>query len=289
LKDGDARAGDCGPLGEIWSRWTAGRFSTNRSSLCSTAITRWPRRNEIELQHLKGEHLLTRRRVRDGEDLSRRLGAHGLLEAVTHEVESDHDLIALVDSMPASVFVPASAPDSPQTRAGLVKDLDMQRTVSVYWRGRAPAITSLWGAAQQRAPPIGRRGRLAGRSERAQQVVDLHPFAIVGIEITCRDDPSVPMDEVAGIGSIQAALPYKVGTSIRRWRQFFPFRRRPDRQVERQRVAIIDVGQDREGRLGFDLQRSGELRFSGTIAASLRPFVGDVFWTSVNAIAFRRQ
>jgi len=42
-----------------------------------------------------------------------------------------------------------------------------------------------------------------------------------------------------------------------------------------------------EGRLGFDLQRSGELPFFRTIAASRGPSSATVFWTSVNAIAFR--
>ena len=104
------------------------------------------RRNEIEMQHLSGERLLGFAALEVAQGLSERLRAHGLGGGTAHQVETDHDLLALVESNVGIGFVPASAPESPEIRRQIIKGLDLERVVSVLavaGRQRAAVATTL--------------------------------------------------------------------------------------------------------------------------------------------------
>ena len=148
LKDGDAELAIAGPLGEAWDRLDRWSMFDEPIELIFHRNHMLARRNEIELGHLADEHLLARSGCEIAPELEARLSAGGLAKPATHEVESDHDLLALVEAEAGVGFVPASAPDSPNTRRRLVKDLDLRRTVSVYGvagRQRSPVCTALLG------------------------------------------------------------------------------------------------------------------------------------------------
>jgi DNA-binding transcriptional LysR family regulator len=148
LKEGDAELAIAGPLGDIWDRLDRWPMFEEPIELVFNRNHILARRNEIELSHLEGEHLLFRTGCETAQVLEARLNAGGLTKGATHEVESDHDLIALVEADAGVGFVPASTPDSPNTRRRPVKDLELRRTVSVYGvagRQRSPVGSTLLG------------------------------------------------------------------------------------------------------------------------------------------------
>jgi DNA-binding transcriptional LysR family regulator len=74
------------------------------------------------------------------------LAAHDVTMASAHEVETDNDLVSLLEANAGIAFVPASAPSSAHLRRLAVRDLEVQRTVSVYGvagRQRPPVTTTL--------------------------------------------------------------------------------------------------------------------------------------------------
>ena len=146
LKNGDVDLAVAGPLGDDWERLDRWPLFIEPIELALSRDHPLARRNEIEMHHLAGERLLSRVGSEIAGALSQRLCALGLAQAPAHEVETDHDLLALVESGAGIGFVPASAPDSPDVRRQTVKGLDLQRVVSVYGvagRQRAPVATAL--------------------------------------------------------------------------------------------------------------------------------------------------
>ncbi len=146
LKDGDVDLAIAGPLGEVWGRLDRWPLFVEPIELAFRRDHALARRNEIEIRHLAGERLLGRAKSEIADELTERLRAHGLTAVPAHEVESDYDLLALVESGAGVGFVPASAPDSPAIGRQTVKDLDVRRTVSVYsvaGRQRSPVATAL--------------------------------------------------------------------------------------------------------------------------------------------------
>jgi DNA-binding transcriptional LysR family regulator len=164
LKEGDVDLAIAGPLGEVWERVDTWPLFVEPIELAFGRDHMLARRNEIELRHLVGERVLGRAKSEIAHELTERLRAHGLTAVPTHEVETDYDLLALVESGAGIGFVPASAPDSPAIRRQTVKDLDVRRAVSVYavaGRQRTPVTTALlnllraadWPYAEARTPP----------------------------------------------------------------------------------------------------------------------------------------
>lgn len=146
LKEGDVDLALAGPLGEAWERLDSWLLFVEPIELAFRRDHTLARRNEIEIRHLAGERLLGRAKSEITDELTERLRAHGLTGAPAHEVETDHDLLALVESGAGVGFLPASAPDSPAIRRQTVKDLDVRRTVFVYGvagRQRSPVATAL--------------------------------------------------------------------------------------------------------------------------------------------------
>ncbi len=146
LKEGDVDLAIAGPLGEAWERLDRWLLFVEPIELAFRRDHTLARRNEIEIRHLAGERLLGRAKSEIADELTERLRARGLTDIPAHEVETDYDLLALVESGAGVGFVPASAPDSPAVRRQTVKDLDVWRTVSVYsaaGRQRSPVATGL--------------------------------------------------------------------------------------------------------------------------------------------------
>jgi DNA-binding transcriptional LysR family regulator len=146
LKGGDIDLAIAGPLGPVWERLDHWPLFAEPIELAFNRGHVLARRNEIEMQHLSGERLLSFTALEVAEDLSERLRAHGMGGGTAHQVETDHDLLALVESSVGIGFVPASAPESPNIRRQIIKGLNLQRVVSVFavaGRQRAPVATTL--------------------------------------------------------------------------------------------------------------------------------------------------
>ena len=74
------------------------------------------------------------------------LASRGYEVRTAHEVETDQDLLALLEANAGVGFVSLTAPRSSNTRRLKLRDLDVSRIVSVYavaGRQRAPVATTL--------------------------------------------------------------------------------------------------------------------------------------------------
>src|SRR4030095_5081711 len=92
------------------------------------------RRNEsgVALSQLAGEPLLSRVDWETSEELSRWLKSRGRVSDAAHEVETDHDLLALLEANAGVGFVSMTAPRSPGVRRLRLLGVDISRTVAVY-------------------------------------------------------------------------------------------------------------------------------------------------------------
>ena len=98
------------------------------------------------LLHLAGEHFLCQVGCEMRDVLSAALAAHEVTMASAHEVETDNDLVSLIEANAGIAFVPANGPSSMKLRRLAVPGVDVRRTVSVYavaGRQRSHVTTTL--------------------------------------------------------------------------------------------------------------------------------------------------
>jgi DNA-binding transcriptional LysR family regulator len=146
LKGGNVDLAIAGPFAESWDRLDRWPLFAEPIELALRRDHMLARKNEVELSQLAGERLLNCAGSEIAGDLSECLRREGLSDSFAHEVETDQDLLALVETGAGVGFVPASAPDISGVRRQVVKGLDIQRIVSVYaaaGRQRSPVATTL--------------------------------------------------------------------------------------------------------------------------------------------------
>ncbi|MCP5433783.1 MAG: LysR family transcriptional regulator [Alphaproteobacteria bacterium] len=148
LKQGDVEVALAGSLGEAWERLDSWPIFRDEIRLVVSADHPLGRRNEehIGLETLVGERLLSRIDWESEDEIVAALRAKGYEPEAAHEVETDHDLIALLEANAGVGFVPVSAPRSARVRRLKLKGLDLERTVAVYavaGRLRSPVATAL--------------------------------------------------------------------------------------------------------------------------------------------------
>ncbi|MEE2690298.1 MAG: LysR family transcriptional regulator [Pseudomonadota bacterium] len=134
LKDGEAEIAIAGPLGDAWERLDRWPMFSEEIELVVNADHPLGARNdrEVDAASLAGEPLLSRVEWETAEALTEKLRDRGLAPEAAHQVETDTDLLALLEANAGIGFVPKSAPSSPQIRRLCVKDLDLERTVEAY-------------------------------------------------------------------------------------------------------------------------------------------------------------
>ena len=149
---------------------------------------RLARQNEIEMQHLCGERFLTLVGCEMATAQRDYLSAHGISGTNTHEVETDHDLVALLEANAGVAVMAASAPPSavPVPPDGAILGLS-----SATFRSMA------WPAGSARRPPrrcstccVQRNGRIANglrKFHRIDEGVDIHALAVVGFDVARRE------------------------------------------------------------------------------------------------------
>ncbi|MDX8511154.1 LysR family transcriptional regulator [Mesorhizobium captivum] len=148
LKDGNVELAVAGPLGQAWDRLDMWPLFQEGIELAVNSDHPLARRNEadVALAQLAAEPVLSRIDWETSEELSRSLSAKGYSPRTAHEVETDQDLLALLEANAGVGFVSLTAPRSPNTRRLKLRDLDVSRTVSVYavaGRQRSPVATTL--------------------------------------------------------------------------------------------------------------------------------------------------
>ena len=148
LKNGEIELAVAGPLGQAWDRLDTWPLFQEVIELVVNSDHPLARRNEadVALSQLAAEPVLSRIDWETSEELSRCLSAKGLTPRTAHEVETDQDLLALLEANAGIGFVSPTAPRSPNTRRLKLRDLDVSRIVSVYavaGRHRSPVATTL--------------------------------------------------------------------------------------------------------------------------------------------------
>ena len=146
LKDGEAELAVAGPLGEEWNRLDTWPMLAEPFERLVSREHRLAENSDVEPEQLEGEQFLVWVGCEMGEELSRQLSAKRSAKTIVHEVDTDQDLIALVEANLGIAIIPASGPQSAGLRHLPVRGLDLRRTVAIYGvagRERSPGAVML--------------------------------------------------------------------------------------------------------------------------------------------------
>ena len=146
LKNGEVELALAGPLGETWARLDRWPLFGEPMSVVVHRDHRLARLNEVEIPHLSGERFLILTGCEMAEAQLEYLAAHGVSGLGTHEVETDHDLVALLEANAGVAIMAVSAPQSAVLCRPMLKDWVLERDVFVYGVGgrqRSPVATTL--------------------------------------------------------------------------------------------------------------------------------------------------
>lgn len=135
-----------GPLAGGWERLDAWSLFEESYVLAVNTGHRLARSNAVEAAQLSGETFLCLTGCEMQGEIATSLNAHGVAVANMHEVDTDSDLLALLEANAGVAFVPVSAPHSPRLQHLQVAGVATRRVVSVYvaaGRQRAPVAATL--------------------------------------------------------------------------------------------------------------------------------------------------
>jgi DNA-binding transcriptional LysR family regulator len=133
LKDGHAEMAVAGPL-DAWERLDSWPLFREPMELAVHSDHRLGRQNEsqVALGELAGEPVLRRFDCEFRDELSKRAAGQWPESRLEHEVETDQDLIALLEANAGVALLPATLPQSPSTRRLKLLNIDLDRTITVY-------------------------------------------------------------------------------------------------------------------------------------------------------------
>lgn len=146
MKDGGAELAIAGPIGESWDRLDQWPLADERFDLVVNREHGLAAKDEIQVAELKGERFLRRAGCEMSEEVDRGLAEQNVEPGGSHEVETDQDLLALLESNFGIAISPASGPFSEKLARRPVKGLDVVRKITLYGiagRRRSPAAASL--------------------------------------------------------------------------------------------------------------------------------------------------
>lgn len=131
LKDGEVDIAVAGPLNS-WERLNVWPLFREQVFVAVNVDHRLGRRMppDIAAGELAGEVFLRRADCEIRNDPSGPLDR--VAPSMEHEVETDHDLLALLDANAGVAFLSATAPDSAKVRRLRLMDIELSRTISVY-------------------------------------------------------------------------------------------------------------------------------------------------------------
>ena len=148
LKAGEVEVAIAGQLDEDWDRLDRWPLFKEPIELVVSRKHRLGQTDveEISLIELSDEALVHRAACEYAEELSRCIAAGGISAGTMHEVETDHDLLTLLDATDGIGIVSKTSPSSASTRRIRLRDLTLTRTVAAYGvagRHRSSAATTL--------------------------------------------------------------------------------------------------------------------------------------------------
>ncbi|MEQ1953994.1 LysR family transcriptional regulator [Mesorhizobium sp. CN2-181] len=130
LKDGEVDIAIAGPLSS-WERLNMWPLFREQILVAVNVDHRFGRRipPDIAIAELAGEVFLRRADCELRNDHDRSLA--GFVPSIEHEVEMDHDLLALLEANAGVAFLSVTAPGSARVRL-LRPDIELSRTISVF-------------------------------------------------------------------------------------------------------------------------------------------------------------
>src|SRR5262245_38912062 len=132
LKAGEAELAIATSIGESWDRLDSWQLFDESFDLVFSRGHRLASHEIISLEDLKPERFLLRSHCEKCDDLAALLRTQGLNADHRHEVASDQDLLALLESNIGIGFLPRTV-NAPQTLVRTsIKGLELARTVSLY-------------------------------------------------------------------------------------------------------------------------------------------------------------
>jgi DNA-binding transcriptional LysR family regulator len=141
LKSGAVELAIAGPLGEAWSRLDAFPLFEEPLSLVVSQTNRLAGRNRVEFKDLASETLLINTGCEMVEEVRGCLKANGILDAATHQVATQEDLLTLLKANMGVAIIPAGAVETSGLCRIPLNELNLVRSVSAFTvAGRRRAI-----------------------------------------------------------------------------------------------------------------------------------------------------
>ena len=269
LKKGEAELGIAAEIGEDWDRLDTWPLFTESFDLVVNKRHPLADRDGIGFEDLRNEQLLSRNYCEHAGRLNESLREHGIDVDRSHEISSERDLIKLLEADIGFAVLPHTAddPGDPATRQRRRAGRAAHR--ASLRRRRAPAhrggIRRDADAARRGLAAIFGEDSLAARGlalparapQRGQQIIDLHPLAEIGIDEAGLHQP-VPADhEGRGDRQHPAVVAVEIRQILRQ--QALDLGAEPDREIERKRIAVVEIGQHRKRRTGLGFELFGVL------------------------------
>ena len=132
LKTGDAELAVAASIGESWDRLDTWKLFDEPFDMVFNRSHRLANHETIGLDDLKRERFLLRSHCEKGAELADLLRANGLNADNRHEVSSDQDLLALLDSNIGIGFLPRAVNTPPSLVRAALPGFDLGRTVCLY-------------------------------------------------------------------------------------------------------------------------------------------------------------
>jgi DNA-binding transcriptional LysR family regulator len=146
LKTGQAELAVAASLSDSWDRLDNWPLFTERFELVANGGHRFATGDSIKFAELNPERLLIRRHCEHFEPLASLLRSQELDIDRAHEVSSEHDLAAFIESGVGVSFAPRSASTTSSFMRAAVHGFDLKRTVFLYGvagRQRTPAANMM--------------------------------------------------------------------------------------------------------------------------------------------------
>jgi DNA-binding transcriptional LysR family regulator len=132
LKKGEAELGIAAELDEEWERLDTWPLFTEDFQLVLSKHHPLAERDNIDVEALRSEQLLSRRYCEHADRLSATLREHGLDVEHGHEISSERDLIELVEAEIGVAVIPDTSPIPQSLKRAPVEGLDARRTIHLY-------------------------------------------------------------------------------------------------------------------------------------------------------------
>jgi DNA-binding transcriptional LysR family regulator len=132
LKKGEAELGIAAELDEEWERLDTWPLFTEDFQLVLSRHHPLAGRDNIDVEALRSEQLLSRRYCEHADRLSATLREHGLDVEHRHEISSERDLIELVEAEIGVAVIPDTSPIPQSLKRAAVEGLDARRTIHLY-------------------------------------------------------------------------------------------------------------------------------------------------------------